>query len=384
MARKFFRRFLLITYLILVFVFLIACLSPLLNPANWWHFGFLGLIFPYLLISLVLFLAGWLVARSRWSWVAVIALVLGWKNITSVFAFHPLSSFNKEKKDTGALRVMTWNLKGFAPPVPHEKADKKTRIAHLDKIFNIIRDYNPDVIAIQEFYSIESSSWFNNTTTLSNMGYRYYFFPGDFLRYKDNRSGTAIFSKYPLVDSLKTVMPQDAEDKVESLLSADIVFQTDTVSLFTAHLQSYQFMPEDYSNFSKIRRDPEERVEASKSIIRKMRTAFKKRAVQTEIIRNRLDESTYPEIFCGDLNDVPNSYAYFSVKNNKRDAFIAKGFGFGQTFYNLSSDFMRRLPTLRIDYIFTDPRFTIIQCARIPVVLSDHIPVVADLKLNRP
>ncbi|HRQ52329.1 MAG TPA: endonuclease/exonuclease/phosphatase family protein, partial [Agriterribacter sp.] len=207
-------------------------------------------------------------------------------------------------------------------------------------------------------------------------------FPGDFERYRTNRSGTAIFSKYPIIDSAKTRMPQDPGDNVESLLSADIVYNTDTIRIFTGHLQSYRFMPADYSNFSKIRSDPNERMDASKSIIRKMRVAFKKRAVQTNLIRRQLDGSAYPEIFCGDLNDVPNSYAYFSVKNDKRDAFIARGFGFGQTFYNFSSNFMRRLPTLRIDYIFTDPRFTIKQCTRVPVILSDHIPVVADIELN--
>lgn len=382
MTHKFFKRFFLVTYLILVFVFLIASLSPLLNPATWWYFGFLGLIFPYLLIMLMLFLAGWLIARSRWSWVAIIALVLGWKNIVSVFAFHPFSSFDKEKKDAGTLRVMTWNVKGFTPDIPAGEATKKKRIAHIDKIFQVIQDYNPDIIAMQEFYTIETTNWFNNITSLQKMGYRYCFFPGDFLRYKDNHSGTAIFSKFPLIDSSKTTMPQDAEDNVESLLSTDIVFNSDTIRVFTAHLQSYRFMPEDYSNFSKIRRDPDERIEASKSIIRKMRIAFTKRAVQTDIIRNQLDESRYPEIFCGDLNDVPISYAYFSVKNNKKDAFIAKGFGFGQTFYNLSSNFMRRVPTLRIDYIFTDPRFSITQCTRVPVILSDHIPVVADLRLE--
>lgn len=113
-----------------------------------------------------------------------------------------------------------------------------------------------------------------------------------------------------------------------------------------------------------------------------MRVAFKKRGIQTDIIRKQLDESTYPEIFCGDLNDVPGSYAYFSVKNKKRDAFIAKGFGFGQTYYSFSSNFMRQLPTIRIDYIFTDPRFTVQQCTRIPVILSDHIPVIADVRLS--
>ncbi len=380
MIRTFLRRFLLIVYLVIVVVFLTACLSPFLNPATWWFFGFLGLAFPYLFIILLVFLAGWLFARSRWSWLAIIALLLGWKNIASVFAFHPFSSFDKEKKAAGTLRVMTWNTKGFFPP--EETPTKKTRIAHRESIFGVIRDYDPDIIAIQEFYGIESVKWFNNLTYLREMGYRYYYFPGDFERYRDNYSGTAIFSKYPVIDSAKTYMPQSEEDKVESLLSADIIYNTDTIRVFTGHLQSYRFMPEDYSNLSKIRSDPGERVDASKSIIRKMRIAFEKRAVQTDIIRDQLNESAYPEIFCGDLNDVPNSYAYFSVKNNKRDAFIAGGFGFGQTFYNFSSNFMRHLPTLRIDYIFTDPRFMIRQCTRVPVILSDHIPVVADIQLN--
>ena len=381
MVRTFIRRFFLITYFIIVAFFLAACLSPLLNPAVWWPFGFLGLAFPYLLIVLLLFLAGWLFARSRWSWLAIVVLLLGWKNIASVFAFHPFRSFDKEKKEAGALRIMTWNTKGFFPP-EGGVSKKKARIAHRESIFGVIRDYDPDIIAIQEFYTIESVKWFNNLSYLRNMGYRYYFFPGDFTRYKDNHSGTAIFSKYPIIDSVRTYMPQSEGDNVESLLSADIVYNTDTIRVFTGHLQSYRFMPADYSNFSKIRSDRNERIDASKSIIRKMRTAFEKRAVQTDIIRGKLDESRYPEIFCGDLNDVPNSYAYFSVKNNKRDAFIAGGFGFGQTFYNFSSNFMRRLPTLRIDYIFTDPRFTIKQCTRVPVILSDHIPVVADIQLN--
>ncbi|HRN56260.1 MAG TPA: endonuclease/exonuclease/phosphatase family protein [Agriterribacter sp.] len=380
MIRTFLKRALQVIYLGIVAVFLAACLSPFLNPATWWLFGFLGLAFPYLLIALLLFLAGWLFVRSRWSWLAVIALLLGWKNIASVFAFHPFSSFDKEKKEAGTLRIMTWNIKSFFPPENIKNREK--RIAHRESIFGVIRDYDPDVIAIQEFYTIENVKWFNNRLYLRNMGYRYYYFPGDFERYRTNRSGTAIFSKYPIIDSAKTRMPQDPGDNVESLLSADIVYNTDTIRIFTGHLQSYRFMPADYSNFSKIRSDPNERMDASKSIIRKMRVAFKKRAVQTNLIRRQLDGSAYPEIFCGDLNDVPNSYAYFSVKNDKRDAFIARGFGFGQTFYNFSSNFMRRLPTLRIDYIFTDPRFTIKQCTRVPVILSDHIPVVADIELN--
>lgn len=380
MFRKFIRRFLLIIYIVVIFFFLAACLSPFLNPATWWVFGFLGLAFPYLFVALCLFLAGWLLAGSRWSWPGIIALLLGWNNISAVFAFHPLSSFDKTKKEAGTLRIMTWNIKGFFPR--EEKPTRKIRITHRENILGVIRDYDPDIVAIQEFYSIESVKWFNNLSYLRNMGYRYYYFPGDFKRYKGSRSGTAIFSKYPVIDSSKTDMPQHADDSVESLLSADIVYRNDTIRVFTGHLQSYRFMPEDYSDLSRIRNDASERMDASKNIVRKMRVAFKMRGIQTDLIRRQLNESAYPEIFCGDLNDVPGSYAYFSVKDKKRDAFIAKGFGLGQTYYSFSSSFMRRLPSLRIDYIFADPRFSVEQCTRIPIMLSDHIPVVADLRLQ--
>lgn len=378
MVRNLFRRSFLIGYFGVIVVYLAACLSPYLNPADWWPFGFFGLVFPYLLLIMILFLVGWLLARSKWVWVSVVALVLSWKNIGSVFAFHPFLSFDKEKKAPGALRVMTWNIKGFAPP-EEGVIKKESRIAHRERIFSVIAEYNPDIIAIQEFYSIESVKWFNNLTYLRKMGYDYYYFPGDFQRYRTNYSGTAIFSKYPIIDSAKTDMPQEKGDNVEGFLRADIVYNRDTISVFTGHLQSYRFMPEDYSNLSKIRNNPEERIGASKSIVKKMRTAFKKRAVQTNIIRQQLDESKLPEVFCGDLNDVPNTYSYFSVKSDKKDAFTEGGWGFGQTFYSFSSRVMQRISTLRIDYIFADPRFTITQCTRVTVILSDHIPVVADL-----
>ena len=59
----------------------------------------------------------------------------------------------------------------------------------------------------------------------------------------------------------------------------------------------------------------------------------------------------------GDLNDVPNSYTYFKVRGVFKDAFLEKGYGIGRTFRSLS-------PTLRIDYIFTDPRFKVQQLDR--------------------
>jgi endonuclease/exonuclease/phosphatase family metal-dependent hydrolase len=58
-----------------------------------------------------------------------------------------------------------------------------------------------------------------------------------------------------------------------------------------------------------------------------------------------------------------------------QDAFLKKGFGIGRTFSALS-------PTLRIDYIFADKHFKILQFNRLVKKLSDHYMLLADVELK--
>ena len=78
---------------------------------------------------------------------------------------------------------------------------------------------------------------------------------------------------------------------------------------------------------------------------------------------------------CGDFNDVPNSYTYFTIRKDWQDAFLQKGFGIGRTYVHIS-------PTLRIDYILASPAFNVLQCRKFSTPWSDHNPVVADMKLE--
>jgi endonuclease/exonuclease/phosphatase family metal-dependent hydrolase len=82
-----------------------------------------------------------------------------------------------------------------------------------------------------------------------------------------------------------------------------------------------------------------------------------------------------PEIICGDYNDVPNSYTYFRIRGDRRDAFVEKEGGLGRTFSNIA-------PTLRIDYIMADKQFEVLQYKRKLLPYSDHYPVIADLRLG--
>jgi endonuclease/exonuclease/phosphatase family metal-dependent hydrolase len=99
--------------------------------------------------------------------------------------------------------------------------------------------------------------------------------------------------------------------------------------------------------------------------------------MQADIIDQVRNNSPYPVVLTGDLNDVPNSYTYFKVRGSFKDAFLEKGYGIGRTFRSLS-------PTLRIDYIFTDPRFSVVQFKREKKDYSDHYMIVTDIRRSRP
>lgn len=89
-------------------------------------------------------------------------------------------------------------------------------------------------------------------------------------------------------------------------------------------------------------------------------------------IRQVLDTSLYPVIYCGDLNTVPTSYPYRILKGNMQDAFLQKGNGIGNTFYKMA-------PTLRIDVCLADKAFKVLQCEVAEQKLSDHYAVVTDV-----
>jgi endonuclease/exonuclease/phosphatase family metal-dependent hydrolase len=58
-----------------------------------------------------------------------------------------------------------------------------------------------------------------------------------------------------------------------------------------------------------------------------------------------------------------------------KDTFLEKGKGFGRTLE------FKFLP-FRLDYIFADPAFEILSHKNYEVVLSDHFPVMASMKLK--
>ncbi|MGL6268449.1 MAG: endonuclease/exonuclease/phosphatase family protein [Chitinophagaceae bacterium] len=378
--RKLTSRIILLANLLVVLLFLLASITPYLNPAKWWFTGFLSLLFPFILFAVILFALFWLFFNPRLSIYSAIALLLGICSISKFIALNKKQDFRIEKNNN-QIRVMTWNVRYF---VPFEKPIfQSNEIGSRDNIFKEIKLFQPDIICFQEFFTNGGFKGIDNVLLLSKeLGYPYHFFSRDNIHWGTVVSGTAIFSRYPMINATLIPFPKDINSDGETTISTDIIFRDDTLRIFNMHLQSFKFLPQDYASFGKIKNQQDTGLVASKKIIRKMKSTFSLHSKQADFIADKIKESTYPAILCGDMNDVPNSYAYAKIREKRKDAFLEKGFGFGKTFTSSTSRVMGMLPTLRIDYIFTDPKIETSQFTQITKKLSDHQPLVADLNLK--
>ena len=372
-VRKFTKRLLVATNIFIVLIFLLVCANAFLPPDKWWIFSMLGFLFPLWLLLVFGFFVFWFFFYSRRiSLISLFALILGWSNIHAFFAFNIPKKYSIEKSPDN-LRILTWNIHYWDDFI----TKKAGASGHRAKMMEFVQQQNADLLCFQEFNQMHGGKEpENNILYIQNqLHYPYYFFSGDH-KSKNGKyeSGVIIFSRYPINDTIRTRYNSDANRGSESLIGVDISVNAKTIRIYTTHLQSVLFRSKDFRDVEIIRNVEDSMLEASKSIIKKLRRAFGLRENQADIVREELDKSPNPVIICGDFNDVPNSYTYFHIRGSRQDAFMEKGAGIGRTYVNLS-------PTLRIDYIMADKGFKVLQCHKFALPYSDHHPIIADFQL---
>jgi endonuclease/exonuclease/phosphatase family metal-dependent hydrolase len=379
--RRITKKLLLLGNILLAVFFLVAILAAYVNPVKYWYIAFLGLAFPYLLFLVVVYLILWLVFRSKWTLLNIALLLVGLQSIQSVFAFHLFTKKFKQEKKENAIRVMQWNCMSFGEYVKDRVSGTEIR----EQMLNYIRENNADVLCLQEFFYAYDTEFNDNLKYVQDkLGYPNCFFSKDYVRYKRNTKGVAekigywgtiIFSKLKIEDSGRVVLTTPEEGNPESLIYLDVLSNKDTVRIMSAHLQSLRFGKTDYENIDNIKKGDEEALLKTKGTLAKIKKGYTNRKKQAEIVKEEIEKSRYPVIIAGDFNDVPNSYTYSTIKGNLQDAFLKKGFGIGRTFAAIS-------PTLRIDYIFADKKFNILQLKKENKNLSDHYPIIADMEVK--
>ncbi|WP_423737041.1 endonuclease/exonuclease/phosphatase family protein [Chitinophaga caseinilytica] len=366
--RLFTKGFFLTVNILVVVFFLLACLVPFISPVRFWPISFLTLGFPFLLAILGLFLIFWLIFHPKYALIPLVAILLGWKSVSSFVAIRWPQNWDTADRPDGSFNVMSFNVALFG--LYSTKNSKPVR----DSIFRLIARYEPDVLCLQDFYTSEKKNDFNNREDISrelDMPHR--FFSSDFNRNGTQHWGSIIFSKFPIIGSDKVKLSSGPLG--ESLIFADIVKGNDTIRIINMHLESFRFNKEDYQSINKVKAQKDTGLVATRGILYKMRDAYVRRSRQAVIVADFIRTSPHPVVVCGDFNDTPASYTYYTIRGNLQDAFLQKGSGVGRTFSGIS-------PTLRIDYIFADPTFTVHGFRTIPTDLSDHYPVITNLRFG--
>src|SRR3546814_700307 len=231
-------------------------------------------------------------------------------------------------------------------------------------MLRVIGEANPDILAIQEFYTRPEGPFDIRDSLIRILGARYHFI--EVIEKNDFETrGLAIFSKYP-IENRKAVHFR-SNKSFNACIYADITVQEQTIRVFNLHLQSISFQPEDYRYLSKVKDNLEPDMSSSRRIGGRLKRAFVERAGQAETVAGLVSESPYTVVVCGDFNDTPMSYAYQTIRSKGlQSSFGKKGSGYSITYAGA-------FPNFQIDHILSDKEsFEVLNYRIMKKKLYDH------------
>lgn len=284
---------------------------------------------------------------------SLIVILLGFFRVTDFYAFNKTEVVTAP---VNPVKIMSYNVRLFDL---YKWSGKENGG---EKIFEIIKNEDADIICLQEFFSNTKHNYQDKIIEIQNTK--------DYIissKDKSGYSGNAIFSRYPIVSSGYV----DIGSLMQKCIYADILKKRDTIRVYSIHLASVHLSRNDYEFFEKLKNNDQiENIESMKGIGSKMIRAYKIRSHEVDVIAPHIKSSPYKTIVCGDFNDTPISYSYRKIKGELKDAFIESGFGIGNTY-------AKNLPLFRIDYILHGKKSETVSYKRIKQDCSDHYAITA-------
>ncbi|UZO79449.1 endonuclease/exonuclease/phosphatase family protein [Aquimarina sp. ERC-38] len=336
-------RFLFVLNSIFAFTLLLSYLLPYISPRSFPLISLLSLTVSPLILLNILFLIYWLLVLNKKFLVSLIALLLGFSHVTSLYRFNFFTNTTTTDHEN-VLSLMSYNVLSFNR---FFSIDSQTVPEDISKL---VQKKNPDIICMQEFREGMETDFVQ--------------FPYKFLKYNDRKKTIAltIHSKYPIINKGSFSF----EHTANNIIYADIVVKSDTIRVYNLHLQSHQITSEikDLNSTN------------SKKVIKNIRYSFKRQQDQTEELVSHLKQTPYPAIIMGDFNNTAFSYIYNQIiSEGFIDAFKEAGSGFGKTF-------KFDLFPARIDFILVPEHSRILSFSTLTEYFSDHFPIYAEITLH--
>jgi vancomycin resistance protein VanJ len=330
-----------------LFVSLWLILRLLSGDRLWWV-ALLSAIALYLFIPLpILFVA------SLWNrrWRLLLGLSIPMIGLILFYAPLFLPSWPEFRQGEGrSLSVMTYNIQlGNLNHLPLVKA---------------IRAAAPDIVALQELTPelipmlLQDLAADYPYTTLT-------------LPVQENLETVGILSRFPIESTTSFPLPGrrygiDVKTKTEfstsgPRLGVKAVLQLDhqRIQVATADLIHNPVLQVPFNQFTSVAIDH-----------------YSQKAREIQQIQQELDKQSLPFLFLCDCNIQDTLAAHAQFAAFAKDSFWEVGWGFGNT-VNANT-----MPMNRLDYIWHSPQFVALEAAVGVNGGSDHLPVVAHLKLD--
>lgn len=337
-------------------VLVLSYLSLIVNPAKAWIITIFGLLFfPFFLLNL--FLLIWAaIRRSRSFVIPLLALLPAFFLVGRYVQFGP-----REQVPAGeTVKIVSYNVGKFEMAPERHKLSGPEECA--DSIFAFLRSTDADIICLQE---VRTAKGVDVHDFLAE------YMPGYNIEYFAHTSrhasySAALLSKFPVLRKGKF----DFEESANLALFADLDTGDGVVRVYDCHFQSYAVSVSGLAE-SIAHKDSVYMHQAEE----KMRSSITRRPQQVGQVLDDIKESPVKSIVTGDFNDTPMSYTYSRLKRGNKDSFVEAGRGFGATYTVL-------WPFIRIDYVLYPSSFTAVSHKVVRKKLSDHYPVVTELKIN--
>lgn len=345
---------LLIVTLLLAAITILASFAGKYHPAESTIMPLLGLALPFLIVANGVIVFLFLIMRKVHFLIPLLAIAANWNYLTTIFQYnnHPIIV-----ADAPTLTVATYNVHSFG----HEFTGYSCK-----ELARYFEERQVDVICFQEFSGNQAFTTDSILNAFSHWPHRY-------LPQSDGHLQLALFSLYPLKQTEHLLFPESANCS----MMADIEAPGGTVTLFNCHLQTTSISQRrttwsremDYG-------DTRQKIQTTQEAAETLHGNLKKRAQQVDSLCQRIRQTEYPVILCGDLNSLPSSYTYRTFSTLLTDAFKEAGSGYIYTYRNAW-----RL--LRIDYMFHSSHLRATECFSLTQELcSDHNPVVTRFQYN--
>lgn len=257
--------------------------------------------------------------------------------VFSIFILFCFSGYSQEYGQKGnTVRILTFNILHGATT----KGD-----FDLDKLAAVIKEANPDIVAMQEVdFKTQRAKGYDLVTEL---GWRTKMSPlfGIAMPYDGGAYGEGILTKMPILESKNVALPHSPGNEPRTALSVLVQFETgDTIRFVATHLEH--------------KKNNADRIDQVKKI--------------NAVFAN----DRFLSILAGDLNDTPESEALSILKEHWTDSSQKT------SFLTFPSD----APDRKIDYILFRPaeKWEIVDSRAIcDSIASDHCAVLSVLRLKK-